>query len=134
MIVVDTSVIVAIFKIEPDAQKLANAIASDPTPIISAANVVECSIVIRGAKALADTEAEAWLDEFLVKGRIEVRAVAADHLPAARTAHMRYGKGTGHPAQLNFGDCFAYALAKSLDVPLLYKGDDFSKTDIASAL
>lgn len=134
MIVIDTSAIVAIFKVEADAQLLALTIERDPAPIISAANVMECSIVIRAAKLLADAEAEAWLDEVLSRGQIDVRPVTAEQLAIARMAHVRYGKGMGHPAQLNFGDCFAYALARAMDLPLLYKGDDFSKTDIVSAL
>lgn len=134
MIVVDTSAIVAIFKVEANAQQLAQTIERDPTPIMSAASVMECSIVIRAAKLLADTEAEAWLDEMLGKARIDVRPVTAEQLAIARVAHVKYGKGTGHPAQLNFGDCFAYALAKAMDVPLLYKGNDFAQTDIRSAL
>lgn len=134
MIVVDTSAIIAIFKVEADAERLAQAIERDPAPIISAANVLECSIVIRAAKMLADTEAEARLEEMLSKARIDLRPVTADQVAIARAAHVQYGKGSGHPAQLNFGDCFAYALAKAIDVPLLYKGDDFGRTDIASAL
>ena len=134
MIVVDTSAIVAIFKVEADAQQLAQAIERDPAPVMSAASVMECSIVIRAAKLLADAEAEVWLDEMLGRARIDVRPVTAEQLVIARAAHVRFGKGTGHPAQLNFGDCFAYALAKAMDVPLLYKGDDFARTDIRSAL
>jgi len=70
----------------------------------------------------------------LVARTLTVHDVTADLVRIAREAHLRFGKGMGHPAQLNFGDCFSYALAKSLDVPLLYKGGDFAKTDIKSAL
>ena len=77
------------------------------------------------------------VDEALVEFvgvALRVIDVDGNQIVIAREAHLRYGKGLGHPAQLNFGDCFSYALAKSLDVPLLYKGDDFAKTDIKSAL
>ena len=134
MIVVDTSAIIAILKVEPDAELLAQAIERDSTPLISAVSVMECSIVMRAAKLLSDSDAEARLDRMLTGAGMQIRDVTAEQLAIARTAHIQYGKGTGHPAQLNFGDCFAYALAKAMDVPLLYKGDDFSKTDIVSAL
>ena len=134
MIVVDTSAIVAILKVEPDAELLADAIERDPAPIISAISVMECSIVMRAAKLLSDSDAEARLDQMLSRAGIQIQDVTAEHLAIARAAHVQYGKGTGHPAQLNFGDCFAYALAKAMDVPLLYKGNDFAQTDIASAL
>lgn len=134
MIAIDSSALVAIFKVEPDAEQLALRIQHDPKPIISAVSVLECSIVIRATRKLAPNQAEAWIDEMLAKGRIDVWPATPEQLTIARAAHIKYGKGTGHPAQLNFGDCFAYALAKAMDVPLLYKGDDFARTDIASAL
>ena len=134
MIVVDTSAIIAILKVEPDAELLAQAIERDSTPLISAVSVMECSIVMRAAKLLSDSDAEARLDRMVTGAGMQIRDVTAEHLAIARTAHIQYGKGTAHPARLNFGDCFAYALAKSLHVPLLYKGNDFTQTDIASAL
>lgn len=134
MIVVDTSAIVAILRVEPDAEVFAAAIERDQTPVMSAVSVMECSIVMRAARLRPDSEAEFSLDQMLAKAEIEIRDVTAEQLAIARAAHIRFGKGTGHPAQLNFGDCFAYALAKAMDVPLLYKGDDFGRTDIASAL
>jgi ribonuclease VapC len=70
----------------------------------------------------------------LIATALSVSDVTSAHLRIAREAHLKYGKGMGHPAQLNFGDCFSYALAKSLDAPLLYKGGDFAKTDIKSAI
>ena len=134
MIAIDSSALIAIFKVESDAEQLALAIQHDPAPIISAVSVLECSIVIRAMRGLAPLQAEAWIDEMLAKGRIDVRPATPEQLAIARAAHIQFGKGTGHPAQLNFGDCFAYALARAMDVPLLYKGQDFAKTDIASAL
>jgi len=74
------------------------------------------------------------VDKFLDRYAVELRSVDETQLRIARIAFDRFGKGRGHPARLNFGDCFAYALAKSLGAPLLYKGDDFAHTDIAAAL
>jgi len=102
--------------------------------VISAASVLECSIVARAFKDLPAEQSEEWLDSWLTETGIKVRSVTHDHLALARKAHMMFGKGTGHGASLNFGDCFSYALAKSLDVPLLYKGGDFARTDRVSAL
>lgn len=131
MIVVDSSAIVAILDREPDREQILRRLLDDDQPSVSAATILETSIVLRTRhkKLAADHE----LDE-LVSTALTVLDVTADHVQIAREAHLRYGKGMGHPAQLNFGDCFSYALAKSLDVPLLYKGGDFAKTDIKSAL
>jgi ribonuclease VapC len=134
LIVVDSSAILAIYLAEPDAEQYALAIESDAEPIISAASVLECSIVMRGRKARSDSETESWLDGFLQAAGIAVHDVSARQIDIARMAHRLYGKGSGHGASLNFGDCFSYALAVSLATPLLYKGDDFAKTDIRSAL
>jgi len=130
VIVVDTSSVVAIFRQEADAARHAQAIAGDDQPRISAANVLEISMVLRGLKAIAADQTERWLDEFLQTAGIEVELVTPEQTDLARGAHIRFGKGGGHPAQLNFGDCFAYALAKALDVPLLFKGEDFARTDV----
>lgn len=131
MIVVDSSAIVAILDREPDREQILRRLLDDDQPSVSAATILETSIVLRTRhkKLAADHE----LDE-LVSTALTVLDVTADHVQIAREAHLKYGKGMGHPAQLNFGDCFSYALAKSLDVPLLYKGGDFAKTDIKSAL
>ena len=77
---------------------------------------------------------ERWLDAFLASTEVSIELIAIDDLALASAAHVKFGKRTGHPAQLSFGDCFSYALSKSLDVPLLYKDDDFAKTAIVSAL
>lgn len=131
MIVVDSSAIVAILDREPDREQILRRLLDDDQPSVSAATILETSIVLRTRhkKLAADHE----LDE-LVSTALTVLDVTADHVQIAREAHLRYGKGMGHPAQLNFGDCFSYALAKSLEVPLLYKGKDFARTDIKSAL
>lgn len=127
---VDTSAIVAIFRQEPEASRFSSAIAAAAEPLISAASVVELSIVLRGFKDLSPADAERWLDLFIEKGRLRVMPMTIDHVRAARAAHLLFGKGTGHPARLNFGDCCTYALAKAFGAPLLFKGDDFSKTDL----
>jgi len=134
VIIVDTSALVAIFRQEPDASVFAHAIADDTDPLMSAANVIESSLVLLGLKQIAASDAEAWLDEFLAIAGITIEPVTTEQAKLARQAHIEFGKGTGHPAGLNYGDCFAYALAKSMTLPLLFKGDDFSKTDILPAL
>lgn len=133
MIVVDTSAIVAIFRDEPERDVFIGKILQE-MPAVSAASVLECSIVMRSERRLSDARAEAWLDALLKDMRFTIHDITADHVRVARVAHSTYGKGTGHGAGLNFGDCFSYALAKALDLPLLYKGNDFAKTDIVSAL
>lgn len=134
MIVVDSSAIIAIAQREPEAERLVARIAEDGAPQISAASVLECSIVLRSFRTLPAAAIEAKLDGLLAASGFVVQPVSLEQLVAARLAHIAFGKGTGHPAQLNFGDCFAYALAKSLNAPLLYKGGDFAKTDIVSAV
>jgi ribonuclease VapC len=130
VIVVDSSAIIAIFRQEDDAEDYARCIAADLDPVISAANVVETSIVLRGLKAIAPERAERWLDDFIAAAGIRVEPVTAAQANAARSAHRHFGKGTGHGAGLNYGDCFAYALAKMMEAPLLCKGNDFRLTDI----
>ena len=134
MIVVDTSALVAIFCEEPDGVTFANRIAAEESPVLSAGTLLECSIVFRTLDRRVRRPSDAELDEFLAASNVTIRPVTVEQIDIARAAHRRYGKGMGHPAQLNFGDCFSYALAKSLNVPLLYKGGDFGKTDIVSAL
>ena len=133
MIVIDSSAVIAIFRQEADAAGYAQNIASDDDPLMSAANVLETSIVLRGLKKIPAERAERWLDDFIAAAGIRIESVTPEHARAARLAHLRFGKGTGHAAALNYGDCFAYALAKTLEAPLLCKGHDFSRTDIALA-
>jgi ribonuclease VapC len=133
MIVVDSSAIIAIFRREDDAEHYAQHIAADDDPMISAANLVETSIVLRGLKEIAPDKAERWLDDFIDAAGIRIEPVTSDQARMARSAHLRFGKGTGHGAALNYGDCFAYGLAKALDAPLLCKGKDFPLTDIRIA-
>jgi ribonuclease VapC len=133
VIVVDRSAIIAIFRQEDDAEDYARSIASDDDPVMSAANLVETSIVLRGLKRIAPKRAERWLDDFIKAAGIRIEPVTRDQAQAARSAHLQFGKGTGHGAALNYGDCFAYALAKVMDTSLLCKGNDFALTDIGIA-
>ena len=133
MIVIDSSAVIAIFRQEADAAHYAGLIANDDDPVISAANIVEASIILRGLKKISADRAERWLDEFIETAGIRIEPVTPDQAPIARSAHLRFGKGTGHGAALNYGDCFAYGLAKAMDAPLLCKGDDFPLTDIGIA-
>jgi len=134
MIAVDTSAIIAIMREEADGSALLHRLGEDSQPQMSAATLFEASTVLRGLDKRTPRMVDAALDEFLAASGISVAPVTRDLADIARIAHAKYGKGQGHPAQLNFGDCFSYALAKSLNVPLLYKGADFAHTDIVSAL
>jgi ribonuclease VapC len=111
LIVIGTSAVIAIFKGETDAERYASQIAQDDEPMMSAANVLEISMVLRGPKAISVQVAEAWLDEFISKAAIAISPVPSDQMAIARIAHQIYGKSFGRLARLNLGDCFAYALA-----------------------
>lgn len=132
MIVVDSSVLVAIAFRESDAAALEQAIRDQSRVFLSAANYVETSNVIEGR--LGDEGRTKFLDLIADLGEAGMCIVDVSLLQAdlAREAFHRFGKGR-HPAALNFGDCFAYALAKALDAPLLFKGSDFGKTDLQRA-
>ena len=108
MIVIDSSAVIAIFRQEADAAHYAGLIANDDDPVISAANIVEASIILRGLKKISADGAERWLDEFIETAGIRIEPVTPDQARIARSAHLRFGKGTGHGAALNYGDCFAY--------------------------
>lgn len=133
MIVIDSSAVIAIFRQEEDAAHYAHRIAADADPIMSAANVVETSIVLRGLKNIPLDRAERWLDDFIETAGIRIEPVTPEQSRLARSAHLRFGKGTGHRAGLNYGDCFAYGLAKEMNAPLLCKGKDFPLTDVGIA-
>lgn len=128
--IIDTSALIAILHLEPEARRLLEAIRAADRRAMSAATLVEVGIV---AEALAGSEGARELDAALTRLKIEIEPLSESHASYARRAFRRYGKGQGHPAQLNFGDCFAYALAKATGEPLLFKGGDFAKTDIAVA-
>jgi ribonuclease VapC len=133
LIVVDTSAVIAIFRQEAHAIRCAQAIAADEEPLISAANLVEASIVLRSLKQIAPRKAGQWLDDFIAAAGIRIEPVTPGQAGLARSAHSRFGKGTGHGASLNYGDCFAYALAQTHGAPLLCAGSDFRMTDVAIA-
>jgi len=124
--VIDTSALLAIFLGEPERQLFLDLIVQSEARHISAASLLETGIVLEARRGEA---AGRELDLFVLRVDIEVVPVDADQSDIARSAWRKYGKGR-HPGALNFGDCFSYALAKSLDQPLLAKGDDFSQTDI----
>jgi ribonuclease VapC len=128
--VIDTSAIAAVLFNEPDAELYEIAIASAESLCISAATALECSLVIEGRHGPVGA---GKLDVLLVEQEIEVVPFDSEQLAFARAAFRRFGRGR-HAAGLNFGDCFAYALAKARALPLLFKGADFSQTDIESAL
>lgn len=129
MIAVDSSALVAIAKREDDWMSHLAALQAAEVAIISPVNYVEVGILLRRHDLIEDqARLDAWLEALGVKVREDL-ALAAPAL----TAYLSYGKGF-HPAALNLADVFAYALAKTLDAPLLYKGDDFARTDIRSAL
>ncbi|MEF3364931.1 type II toxin-antitoxin system VapC family toxin [Methylocystis sp. 9N] len=129
--ILDTSALVAILRAEPEALAFAQAIAAAKTRRISAVSYVEAAAVIDSA---GDPIASRRLDELLEEAEVAIEPVTAEQARLARAAYRDFGKGRGHGAKLNFGDCFSYALAKALREPLLYKDDDFSHTDARSAL
>lgn len=131
MTIVDTSALMAVLQAEPDAPRYAAALQTLEPLAMSAGTLVEVGTVVlhkRGAERIPE------LYELIEFSQIVVAAVSERHALGAIEAYRRFGKSSRHPAQLNFGDCFSYALAKELDQPLLFKGNDFSKTDIRSAL
>ncbi len=127
--VIDTSALVAILLGEAEAEPFALAIAGDPKRLISTFTALETAIVIEAKKGESGGRE---LDLLLHQARIEMVPMTAEQFEIARSAWRRYGKGR-HPAGLNIGDCCSYALAKCADEPLLFKGDDFSQTDIKTA-
>jgi ribonuclease VapC len=125
--VVDTSAIVAILRSEPEAEQMERALVGDPVRLLSAGTLLETGIVL---ETLLGDGAGSELDLWLHKLKAEIVPVTADHVSIARDAYRRYGKGRGTRGGLNFGDCFAYALAISRGEKLLFKGADFAKTDV----
>ena len=129
--IVDTSAFVAILRAEPDADRYIAAISRAVDPGVSAGTYLETAIVV---DANGDPVLSGRLDDLMIETHVRIEPVTKEHALIARRAYRDFGKGSGHPAGLNFGDCFAYALARATHEPLLYKGDDFTHTDIASAL
>jgi ribonuclease VapC len=124
--VLDTSAVLAILQNEPERRQFNEAIDAAETRSLSTASFVECSMIVEsryGADGVRD------LDLFIAKAQISLVPVDEEQANLARRAFRQYGKGR-HPAGLNFGDCFSYALSKALQEPLLFKGNDFSQTDV----
>ena len=129
--IVDSSALIAVVRDEPDAERLFRALSDKGEPKhMSTANWLEAAIVVDGARSPI---ASRRFDDLIARTGIILEAVTREQAEIARAAYRDFGKGSGHPASLNFGDCFAYALAKATREPLLFKGDDFSKTDVAAA-
>jgi len=128
-VILDSSAVVAILRAEREAPQFARAIQAAEPRRISAVSYVEAAVVIDSSK---DAIASRRFDDFFRASRIAVETVTAKQAEIARQAYRDFGKGR-HKAGLNFGDCFAYALAKELDEPLLFKGDDFCHTDVEAA-
>ena len=127
--IIDSSALLAALYPEPDAALFEQAIATASSSRMSVANALEASMVVEGRGGVVAGDE---LDAILEAADIKLAPVTAEHFVAARRAWRRFGKGN-HPAALNFGDCFAYALAEATGEPLLFKGDDFAQTDITSA-
>lgn len=128
--IVDSSALVAILRAEPDAKTLIGKIVASSSNRISAATYLEAAIVIDRD---GDPVLSRRLDDFLSEGEIGIAEVTKTQARIARQAYRDFGKGSGHPANLNFGDCFTYALAVEASESLLFKGDDFIHTDIQPA-
>ena len=126
--VIDTSAVLAILQDEPERRTFNEAIEAADSRSLSVASFVEISIVI---EARCGAEGIRHLDRFLDRAGVTVVGVDVEQGKLARQAFSRFGKGR-HAAGLNFGDCFSYALAQTLGEPLLYKGEDFSRTDVSS--
>jgi ribonuclease VapC len=129
--VIDSSALIALLPGERETADLVAAIATASRRVVSAPTYLETAIVIL---ARSGPKAQEKLDRLLNDLEIEVVPFARDQAALAITAYRQYGKGSGHVAALNFGDCFSYALAKLRDEPLLFKGNDFSRTDLRVAV
>lgn len=128
--VIDSSAIIAILFDEPEAEALLSQIAVAEVCRLSSASLVEVGIVLRRDAA---AQRRAAFDEMLRLFAIKIEPVTEEQAYLALDAYDRFGKGTGHPAGLNYGDCFSYALAKQAGEPLLFKGNDFTRTDLEAA-
>jgi len=125
--IVDTSALIAVLRDEPEARAFAIAIADADHRRISAANFLEAAIVIDGSR---DPIASRRFDDLLREAVIGIEPVTAEQAKVAREAYRDFGRGSGHAARLNFGDCFAYALAQTTGEPLLFKGGHFLRAGI----
>ena len=129
--IVDSSALVAILRDEPEAASFAATLAAAAHAAMSAASYLETAIVIDRGRNPAQSR---MLDDFIAQNAIAIEPVSVAQARIAREAYRDFGKGSGHPAALNFGDCFSYALASDKAAPLLFKGADFSHTDVRRAV
>ena len=129
--IVDSSALIAILKREPESPALSSVLDGAESRSMSAASYLESGIVVDGWR---DPVLSRQLDDLIARFSIRVEPVTAEQAEIARQAYRDYGRGSGHRANLNFGDCFSYALARAKREPILYKGDDFGHTDLRSAL
>ena len=129
--ILDSSAVIAILRQEPEAASFAKAIESAPAVRMSAVNYVESAVVI---DAQRDPVASRRFDDLIQKAGVEIVGVTPEHARLAREAYRSFGRGTGHPAKLNFGDCFAYALAVESGESLLFKGLEFNKAGLKQAV
>jgi len=128
-IVVDTSALVAIFKAEDDAAALAEAMSQASLVVLPASCLVEAALLRQVGRGFF-----AWIEDTMQDPRFEIGEISAPVADIAAKAARSYGKGSGHPAQLNFGDCLSYAVAEFRDLPLLFTGTDFAETPIEPAI
>jgi ribonuclease VapC len=128
--IIDASALIAILRSEPEAEACAKLIASARSRRVSAVGYVEAAVVIDAGK---DPVASRRFDDLFREAKLAIEPVTEEQALIAREAYRDFGKGSKHRAGLNFGDCFAYALAKATGEPLLFKGDDFGHTDVLSA-
>lgn len=131
MIVVDTSAVIAILLVEPDAERFRRIVSDSAQLAIAASTLVETHVV---ATSRLGASSHQVVHAMISGAGINVVSFDSTHIDLAIEAYRRFGRGSGSPARLNFGDCFSYALARSLGAPLLFKGDDFVHTDIEPAL
>ncbi|HVS46042.1 MAG TPA: type II toxin-antitoxin system VapC family toxin [Verrucomicrobiae bacterium] len=129
--ILDSSAVVAILRAEPDAGPIAAAIEATAVRRISAATYFETALVIDLTR---NPIISRQFDDFMAEAEVVIEPVTEEHARLARAAYRDFGKGSGHRAKLNFGDCFAYALAKARREPLLFKGNDFTHVDVTSAI
>jgi ribonuclease VapC len=130
-LILDTSAIIAILRCEPEAAAFLRLVDGAPIVRISAGNYVEAGLI---ADLNPSPIAHRKFDDFMVEAEVVIEPVTEVQARLARAAYRDFGRGSGHPAKLNFGDCFAYALAKTTREPLLFKGSDFTHVDVTPAL
>jgi ribonuclease VapC len=130
-VIIDSSAIIAIIRAEPAAERCRGALRGSHTKRMSAASLLEAAIVVDN---LDRPGASTAFDALIARFALTIEPVTLAQVRIAREAYQRFGRGSGHPDRLNFGDCFAYALAKVLDEPLLFIGNDFTHTDVRRVL